>query len=197
MCPPSPRIARRGEFAGSSRPPRDKIRDMRTVGLVFARIVAWGWFLLAGVAMTFLAGCSSSSSSTTNPPPIVSSSHALGVSDEMIGSQYPPMTIKAFAKDPGYGYTEKMPIPVGGGFGEGGHNTYRYLNALAGPRGQRIHYTRVGTCCAFKTPNSPFGGEAPLEVWEITYEGGKPMRLYFNWYDPGEIAIPAGLTARK
>ncbi len=175
------------------------------ISKMMRKIARYGAVVAACCAMTFLAACSSSSpsssssssSTSTNPPPIVSSSHALGVSDEMIGSQYPPMAIAADAKDPGYGYTEKVPIPVGGGFGEGGKNTYRYLNALAGPRGQRIHYTRVGTCCPFKTPNSPFGAEAPLEVWEITWEGGKPARLYFNWYDPGEIAIPVGLTARK
>ena len=66
-----------------------------------------------------------------------------------------------------------------------------------GPAGQEVHYTRIGTCCTFKTPNSPFEGEGLLEVYEITYEGGKPQRLYFNWYDSADLYIPKGLTARK
>ena len=35
---------------GEDRAQRDKIRgNVKTVGLIVARIVAWGWFLLAGV----------------------------------------------------------------------------------------------------------------------------------------------------
>jgi hypothetical protein len=59
-----------------------------------------------------------------------------------------------------------------------------------------IKYQRVGTCCPFKSPNSPFDGEALLEVYEITVPGGgQPKRLYFNWYDEGEVLIPVGLSA--
>jgi hypothetical protein len=116
----------------------------------------------------------------------------------MIGSQYPPMAIKGQAKDSGYGYSEKLAIRLGGGFSEGSKNTYRFLNALLGPQGQKVHYERVGTCCGFKTANSPFGDSALLEVWEISYEGAKrPSRLYFNWYDEGEVLVPVGLTAAK
>jgi hypothetical protein len=108
------------------------------------------------------------------------------------------MTLTSRATDASYGYSEKKPIPVGGGFGEGGHNAYRYLNSLLGPAGEVVRYKRVGTCCSFKTANSPFGDSALLEVYEIEYEGiSKPVRLYFNWYDPGAILIPSGFTARS
>jgi hypothetical protein len=148
-----------------------------------------------GTTLALVAGCSSAPASS---PPVLSSSHTTGISDEMIGSQYPPMKIEKIAVDPNYGYTEKSPVVVGGGFGEGGHNTYRYLNALRGPQGQPVHYSRVGTCCSFKSANSPFGDEALLEVYEITYDGAaKPARLYFNWYDSAEILVPKGLTPRK
>ena len=129
-------------------------------------------------------------------PPISSSTQG-GISDEMIGKKYPPAQLEVAAKDAKYGYSEKTPILVGGGFGKGSENTYRYLNALLGPMSEVVHYTRIGTCCSFKTKNSPFGDKALLEVYEIRFEGGESKRLYFNWYDSGKLMIPVGLMARK
>jgi hypothetical protein len=115
--------------------------------------------------------------------------------DEVIGRRFPPMSLNKHAESANYGYSEKVPVAVGGGFSEGEHNVYRYLNALAGPQGQIIHYTRVGTCCAFKTPGARFDGTGLLEVYEVTYEGlPKPHRLYFNWYGAADPQIPVGLT---
>ena len=138
-------------------------------------------------------GCSSSAQ---KPPPTLSTTRS-SVPEEAIGQQFGTMSLTVVATSSDYGYSQKTPVQVGGGFGDGGHNTYRYLNALLGPQGQPVHYTRIGTCCPFKTPNSPFEGEGILEVYEITYEGGKPARLYFDWYDSGDLSIPVGLTARK
>ena len=129
-------------------------------------------------------------------PPILSSSESQ-ITDEMIGRKYPPMLLTIIAEDPKYAFSQRSPVMVGGGFGEGGHNTYRFLNALRGPNGEVVHYARIGTCCKFRTPNSPFGESALLEVYEITYAGEKPKRLYFNWYDSGEPMIPVGLSAEK
>lgn len=120
------------------------------------------------------------------------------ITDEAVGSQYGHMVLTKTSTDPQYGRSPDSPVRVGGGFPRGAHHTYRYLNSLLGPNGEKVHYTRVGTCCPFKTPNSPFGDTALLEVYEVTYEGAaKPQRLYFNWYDPGEALIPKGLTAVK
>jgi hypothetical protein len=95
-----------------------------------------------------------------------------------------------------YGYTSDHPVVVGGGFADGKAATYSYLNALLGPEGQKLHYKRLGTCCFFKTPNSPFGDTAPLEFFEVTYDGlAEPKRLYFNWYDAADPLIPVGLNA--
>lgn len=128
-------------------------------------------------------------------PPILSTSES-NISEETIGRRYGMATLGKTATDPAYGYSDKEPVQVGGGFGEGGHNVYRFLNALLGPAGQEVHYTRVGTCCPFKTPNAIIGDEGILEVYEITYEGGEARRLYFDWYDKGELLVPKGLTAR-
>jgi hypothetical protein len=85
---------------------------------------------------------------------------------------------------------------VGGGVGDGLDRTYKYLNALRGLKGEAIKYERVGTCCPFKSPKSPFDGEALLEVYGITVPGLEPPKqLYFNWYDEGALFVPVGLSA--
>ncbi len=115
------------------------------------------------------------------------------ITDEMIGRSRGTMHLSRTTADKNYGYSENAPVAVGGGFGTGSDRTYQFLNALRGPNGESLSYTRVGTCCPFKSPKSPFGGEALLEVYEITYSGAKPRRLYFNWYDEGEVLVPVGL----
>lgn len=155
---------------------------------------------LFGVALFVWSSTSNCSAQPQAPakPEITSSSTASGITEEMIGRRFPPMSLSKRAESDNYGYSEKVPIAVGGGFSEGGHNVYRYLNALAGPQGQRIHYTRVGTCCAFKTPDSPFQGTGLLEVYEVTYDGlPKANRLYFNWYGAADPQIPIGLTTTQ
>jgi len=152
-----------------------------------------GALIKLGIANVLVLGCAHHAEA---PPPIVSSTQS-SITAEMIGRRFPPMALDSSASEPSYGYSQALPVIVGGGFGEGSRNTYRYLNALLGPAGQTIHYTRVGTCCSFKTPNSPFDGSALLEVYEIGYDGWEARRLYFNWYDAGKPLIPVGLTARK
>jgi len=108
------------------------------------------------------------------------------------------MSLEKTAADEDYAYTPESAVPVGGGFSKGSKNTYRFLNSLLGPEGQKVHYQRIGTCCEFETTNSPFGDTALLEVYEINFEGSdEAIRLYFNWYDPGEVLIPFGLTAAQ
>jgi hypothetical protein len=119
------------------------------------------------------------------------------IPEETIGRQFGAWSISTPAQDPAYGYSEKSPVPVGGGIGDSGRNTYRFLNALLGPAGQQVHYIRIGRCCPFKRPNAAFEGDGVLEVYQITYDSGKAERLYFNWYDSGTLYIPQGLTARK
>jgi len=113
----------------------------------------------------------------------------------MIGRRRGTMRLAEAASDPNFAYSESAPIRIGGDFAEGGDRTYRYLNSLLGPRGEKVTYRRVGTCCAFKTPNSPIGGEGLLEVYEITTGDGAAKRIYFDWYDESRPLIPVGLTA--
>jgi hypothetical protein len=156
----------------------------------------------AAIAIVALSACSSSGAQDTeaDAPKIASSSTAtsngMTITDEMIGRSRGTMALSRVSSDRAYGYGEKQPVLVGGGFDQGSDRTYQYLNTLRGPNGEPVVYSRIGTCCSFKSPNSPFGGAALLEVYEIKVGGSsEPRRLYFNWYDSGEVFVPVGLTA--
>lgn len=105
--------------------------------------------------------------------------------------------ITKFAKDKTYGYTEDNPVKVGGGM-EGPLHERRFLNALAGPNGEKVAYERLGSCCPFKTKNAVFGDSGMLDKYEITVEGSsKKIILYLNMYDSETLQVPVGFTLRK
>ena len=107
--------------------------------------------------------------------------------------------IEAYSDDAKYGYTEKDPIKVGGAKGsEGPSNERRFLNALAGPNGEEISYTRAGSCCHFKTKNSPFGDTGLLDMYTVTYDGlEEPINLYINMYDSDTLKVPVGFSLKN
>lgn len=101
-----------------------------------------------------------------------------------------------YSEDETYGYTEKNPIMVGAEGGSGPENERRFLNALAGPNGEEISYYRMGSCCAFQTENSAWGG-GMLDKYHVSYEGNKDgVVLYINMYDSDSLFIPIGFTRR-
>ena len=155
------------------------------------------------LCLPFLA-CSSTASDPqkSTEPKIQSTTSAsaggVAITDEMIGRSRGAMQLSGLSSDASYGYSQKSPIKIGGGFDSGSDRTYQFLNALRGPHGEALTYSRIGTCCEFKTPNSPFGGVGLLEVYEVRYAGAaEGRRLYFNWYDSAEPLVPAGLSAAK
>ena len=104
--------------------------------------------------------------------------------------------IDEYSQDESYGYTQNNPIKVGN-FAEGPKNERRFLNALAGPNGEKISYYRIGSCCEFKTKNRPFGGGL-LDKYSVTYEGStKEIVLYINMYDADVLKVPVGFTLKK
>jgi len=155
--------------------------------------------LITAIALSAVGACTShngSTSASTASTQILSSTHA-NTTDEMTGRRFPPLRLSGPSPATPYGYSPETAIKVGGGFGEGSHRTYGFLNALTGPRGEPVHYFRIGTCCEFKTPNSPFDGAALLEVYDVTVEGSSTARrLYFNWYDSGDLWAPSGFTSK-
>jgi hypothetical protein len=106
--------------------------------------------------------------------------------------------LTSISTDLAYGLSEKKPIEVGGSDkGEGPLNERRFLNALAGPNGEKISYFRAGSCCPVKSKNG-FMGTAMLDNYRVTWEGAKDtLSIYINMYDYGELKAPVGFTIRK
>jgi len=119
----------------------------------------------------------------------------LNVKQELLDEQ--TFKIISYSNDNTYGYTEKNPIMVGGAKNlEGPLNERRFLNALSGPNGEKISYYRIGSCCAFKTPNG-FDNAGLLDKYSITYEGSnKEIILFINMYDSGKLQVPVGLKLK-
>lgn len=106
--------------------------------------------------------------------------------------------ITEFSKDKKYGYDKDYPINV---FYRNASNETinqeRFLNALAGPNGEKLNYKKLESCCPFPTKNTSVGA-AFLDLYEITWQGQeKPILLYFNIYEKGALLVPVGLTLKK
>ncbi len=99
--------------------------------------------------------------------------------------------------DRNYGYSQTHPIEVGGAQNsEGPLNERRFLNALAGPNGERVSYYRAGSCCPVKSKNG-FMGMAMLDNYRVTWEGSKDtVSIFINMYDYGELKAPLGFTIK-
>jgi hypothetical protein len=106
--------------------------------------------------------------------------------------------IKEFSKDKKYGYDKDYPINV---FYLNATNEtinqQRFLNALTGPKGEKINYTKKGVCCPFPTKNNS-SGSGLLDEYEITWDGlATPVLLYFNIYEKGLLMVPFGFGLKK
>lgn len=106
--------------------------------------------------------------------------------------------ITEYSKDKKYGYDQDYPINI---FYRNTTNETinqeRFFNALAGPKGEKITYTKLESCCPFPTKNTALGAGF-LDVYEIKWEGQKkPLKLYLNIYEKGILMVPVGLTLKK
>ncbi len=135
-----------------------------------------------------LVSCAGNKSTTSNS--------ATGKRAELFDDD--TFVVTKISKDPKYGRTENDPVLVGGDKdSEGPLNERRYLNALAGPRGERISYFRFESCCPFKTENG-YMGEGLLDHYRVTWEGSKDtVSIYINMYDFGELKAPAGFSLKN
>ncbi|WP_125719755.1 2-dehydro-3-deoxyphosphooctonate aldolase [Flavobacterium ustbae] len=107
-------------------------------------------------------------------------------------------SITQFAKDKKYGYDPDYPINI---FFQNTNsetlNEARFLNALAGPNGEKITYERLETCCPFPTKRSNMGAGF-LNVYELKWDGQKkPVKLYLNIYEKGILMVPMGLRLKQ
>ncbi|SHG58852.1 hypothetical protein SAMN05443549_10537 [Flavobacterium fluvii] len=107
--------------------------------------------------------------------------------------------ITEYSKDKKYGYNKDYPINIFYGNTTKNEiiNQQRFLNALAGPNGEKITYTKLESCCPFPTKRSDMGAGL-LEVYELKWEGQKtPVTLYLNIYEKGLLKVPVGLSLKK
>ena len=103
-----------------------------------------------------------------------------------------------YSKDNKYGYDADYPVNV---FYQNAKdenlNAQRYLNALTGPNGESITYTKVESCCPFPTKRVEIGAGF-LDIYELKWEGqNKPVKLYINIYERGYLLVPVGLSVKK
>lgn len=102
-----------------------------------------------------------------------------------------------FSVDEQYGRIVEKPIMVGGGISDGPKNEQRFLNALAGPNGERVAYKRKGSTKPFITKHGLGGTGGMLDMYTVTYEGQKePETLYINMYDSDTLKIPVGFRMK-
>ena len=106
--------------------------------------------------------------------------------------------ITEYSKDKKYGYDKDYPINI---FYKNTKddiiNQDRFLKALAGPKGEKITYTKLESCCPFPTKRSDMGAGF-LDVYELKWVGQKkPVILYLNIYEKGILMVPMGLTLKK
>jgi len=106
--------------------------------------------------------------------------------------------LTAYSKDKKYGYDPDYPINVFyQNVKDENLNAQRFLNALAGPNGEKITFTKLESCCPFPTKRSEMGAGF-LDVYEITWQGQPaPVKLYLNIYERGYLLVPVGLSVKK
>jgi hypothetical protein len=119
-------------------------------------------------------------------------------SPNLVLSKNNTFIIATFSKDKKYGYDKDYPINI---FYLNTKNDTinqpRFLNALAGPNGEKITYKKLESCCPFPTKRFETGAGL-LDVYEIYWEGQeKPIKLYLNIYEKGILMVPFGLTLKK
>lgn len=106
--------------------------------------------------------------------------------------------ITEYSKDKKYGYDQDYPINIFyRSTKDDSINQQRFLNALAGPKGEKIKYTKLESCCPFPTKRTELGAGF-LDVYELKWDGQKkPVKLYLNIYEKGILMVPVGLSLKK
>lgn len=113
-------------------------------------------------------------------------------------SNYNTFIITEYSKDKKYGYDQDYPINIFyRNTKDDSINQLRFLNALAGPKGEKITYTKLESCCPFPTKRTELGAGF-LDVYELKWAGQKkPVKLYLNIYEKGILMVPVGLSLKK
>jgi hypothetical protein len=105
--------------------------------------------------------------------------------------------LQGYSKEKRYGTEKSYPINVFYGTSKNDTlNVQRFMKALVGPHGEHLRYTKIKTCCPFTSKHSDMG-VGLLDQYEVTWPNQKkPMLLYFNNYEKGELLVPVGLRLK-
>ena len=103
-----------------------------------------------------------------------------------------------YSKDKKYGFDADYPVNV---FYQNAKdenlNAQRFLNALAGPNGEKITFSKLKSCCPFPTKRIDVGAGF-LDIYELKWNGQlTPVKLYLNIYERGYLLVPVGLSLKK
>ena len=103
-----------------------------------------------------------------------------------------------YSKDKKYGYDPDYPINVFyKNTKDENLNAERFLNALAGPKGEKISFSKIQSCCPFPTKRTEIGAGF-LDLYELKWEGQtESLKLYLNIYEKGHLLVPVGLSVKK
>jgi len=97
-----------------------------------------------------------------------------------------------------YGYDEDYPVNLGFmPLPAAEINIKRYFGALSGPKGEKLTYKKVDSCCPFPSKKTEMGAGI-LDIYEVTWLGLKePKRIYVNLYEKGKVMAPKDFGIRK
>ncbi len=102
-----------------------------------------------------------------------------------------PEPLCTASADPAHGLSVVRAVPVGGGAMYAAARERRYLDALRGPKGEVVRYTRNGS-------TMPPGTDDPVDVYTVTYDGLEaPLTLYLDAYHFSDPKAPQGLVCAK
>lgn len=146
--------------------------------------------LLGTLILVLIISCSASKKTTAS-----NAAANTNIETELLDDQ--TFLLTEISTDKTYG-SKTNPVQVGGAKkSEGPKNERRFLNALAGPNGEKISYYRKGSCCEVKSENG-FMGWAMLDNYRVTWEGSTDtVSIYINMYDAGVLKAPVGFTIKK
>jgi hypothetical protein len=102
------------------------------------------------------------------------------------------------ASESNYGIDSDYPVNIGiiSDLAEDVFIRY-FFNGLQGPKGEKIEFEKLESCCPFPTKHSTMGAGL-LNVYEVNFEGSKNKQtFYFNIYEKGKIACPKGFQIKK
>lgn len=104
--------------------------------------------------------------------------------------QEPGLPLCVVSDDSTFAYTRENPVRIGGGARVVAAREQRYMDALRGPGGEELTYTRRGS--------GPGPDETVLDIYEVSYEGlDEPLTMFLDAYRWTEPEAPKGLSCGR